>query len=98
MSAYGTRIITIVTLALAANASATVTAGALPPTTASVAAPVVLYTDLVSGPNLGGEHDKGTYLSVFGKNFSGGNLGTSTRIYIGGTEVDNYRYLGPSRG
>jgi hypothetical protein len=92
------RIITIVTLALAANAPAAVTAGALAQTVAPVAAPVVLYTDLVSGPNQGGENDKGTYLSVFGKNFSGGSPGTSTRIYIGGTEVDNYRYLGPSRG
>jgi len=96
------RTITILTCVLATVAgtsiSSAVTAGALATATASAAAPVVLYTDLVAGPNLGGENDKGTYLSVFGKNFSDGGLGTSTRVYIGGTEVDNYRYLGPSRG
>lgn len=90
--------VTMLALALTASSPALVTAGALPATTAPVAAPVVLYTDLVSGPSAGGENDKGTYLSVFGKNFNGGSLGSSTKIFIGGAEVDNYRYLGPSRG
>jgi hypothetical protein len=96
------RTITVLTYVLASAAgtstSSAVTAGALATSTASAAAPVVLYTDLAAGPNSGGENDKGTYLSVFGKNFGGGGPGTSTRVYIGGTEVDNYRYLGPSKG
>ena len=29
---------------------------------AATAAPIVLYTDIVSGPNSGGENDKGAYL------------------------------------
>ncbi len=61
-------------------------------------APLVLYTDLVSGPNSGGEGDRGTYLSIFGKNFGTTGLGTEVKVYIGGAEVSNYRYLGPSRG
>src|SRR6185312_16439421 len=65
---------------------------------ARAAAPLVLYTDLVSGPNSGGENDKGAYLSIFGKHFGHSGLGTRTRVYIGGTEVAVYRYLGPSHG
>lgn len=61
-------------------------------------APLVIYTDIVSGPTSGGENDKGIYLSVFGKNFGDAGLGTRTKVYVGGAEVDNYRYLGPSRG
>jgi hypothetical protein len=61
-------------------------------------APVVLYTDLIAGPNSGGENDQGAYLSVFGRNFGSGGLGTATRVYIGDAEVANYRYLGPSKG
>ena len=62
------------------------------------AAPLVLYTDLISGPNSGGENDKGAYLSIFGKHFGHGGLGTRTRVYIGGAEAAVYRYLGPSHG
>jgi len=61
-------------------------------------APYVLYTDIVSGPNSGGENGKGTYLSIFGKNFGSSGLGTSVKVYIGDVEVDNYRYLGVSQG
>ena len=61
-------------------------------------APLVLYTDLISGPNSGGENNKGAYLSIFGKNFGSSGLGTTVKAYIGGVEVDNYRYLGPSKG
>lgn len=60
--------------------------------------PVVIYTDIVSGPNRGGENDKGIYLSIFGKNFGTTGLGTNLKVFIGGVEVDNYRYLGKSRG
>ncbi|MGA9334664.1 MAG: choice-of-anchor Q domain-containing protein [Rudaea sp.] len=61
-------------------------------------APVVLYTDIVSGPNSGGENNKGCYLSVFGTNFGSGVAGTDVHVFVGGIEVDNYRYFGPSRG
>ncbi len=61
-------------------------------------APIVLYTDIISGPNTGGENNKGIYLSVFGKNFGTSGLGTSTKVFINNVEVDNYRYLGASKG
>src|SRR5713101_5385771 len=61
--------------------------------------PVVLYTDLLSGPNSGGENNNGAYLSIFGKKFgSPSGLGTVTRVFIGGAEVGSYRYLGPCKG
>jgi len=60
--------------------------------------PVILYTDIVSGPNSGGEDDKGCYLSVFGRNFGNGIAGSDVRVLVGGVEVDNYRYFGPSQG
>jgi hypothetical protein len=67
--------------------------------TASAApAPVVLYTDILSGPNSGGEDNKGIYLSIFGKNFGATGLGTTVKVFINDVEIDNYRYLGASRG
>lgn len=60
--------------------------------------PLVLYTDIVSGPNSGGENDKGAYLSLFGKNFGTQGLGSTVKVYINNVEVDNYRYLGSSKG
>ena len=63
-----------------------------------ISAPLVLYTDILSGPNTGGENNKGIYLSIFGKNFGSTGLGTNTKVFINNIEVDNYRYLGPSRG
>jgi hypothetical protein len=65
---------------------------------AVITTPLVLYTDLASGPNSGGENGKGAYLSVFGKNFGSGPLGTAVKVTIGGVEVDNYRYLGAAKG
>ncbi|MEO6688195.1 MAG: choice-of-anchor Q domain-containing protein [Dokdonella sp.] len=61
-------------------------------------APVVLYTDIVSGPTSGGENNKGAYLSIFGKNFGTGSLGTNIKVFVGSGEVDNYRYAGLSKG
>ena len=61
-------------------------------------APIVLYTDVISGPNSGGENNEGAYLSIFGKNFGNTGLGSTVKVKIGGVEVNNYRYLGPSRG
>lgn len=60
--------------------------------------PIVLYTDIQSGPTSGGENNQGIYLSIFGKNFGSSGLGTTTKVLIGGYEVANYRYLGASRG
>jgi hypothetical protein len=64
----------------------------------SAVAPLVLYTDLVSGPNSGGENNQGAYLSIFGKNFGDAGLGSAVKVYIGGAEVAAYRYLGRSKG
>jgi O-antigen/teichoic acid export membrane protein len=60
--------------------------------------PIVAYTDVLSGPTRGGDKDAGVYLSIFGKGFGAGGLGTSVRVYIGGAEVRRYVYLGASRG
>ncbi len=69
-----------------------------PPATppVSTTSPLVLYTDIASGPTSGGENNKGIYLSIFGKNF-GASL-SSLKVYINDAEVDNYRYLGSSKG
>lgn len=64
---------------------------------AAAGAPVLLYTDALSGPVTGGENNLGTYLSLFGANFGSAGLGSTTRVYIGGNEVANYRYLGAAK-
>jgi len=61
-------------------------------------APEVLYTDLASGPNSGGENNQGVYLSIFGKNFGSSGLGSTVKVYINNVEVNNYRSLGVSKG
>jgi hypothetical protein len=65
---------------------------------AAITSPLVLYTDTVTGPTSGGENNKGGYLSIFGKNFGTdpAQLGQSIRVFIGGVEVANYRFLGLS--
>ena len=68
------------------------------PTMAAAGGPLVLYTDLISGPNSGGENNQGAYLSIFGKNFGSSGMGTTVKALIGGVEVGSYRYLGPSKG
>jgi hypothetical protein len=67
------------------------------PAPAPASAPLVLYTDALSGPVAGGEGGLGGYLSVFGLNFGSTGLGTTTKVYVGGVEVANYRYLGASK-
>ena len=52
---------------------------------AAYAAPVIFYTDIISGPNTGGENNQGAYLTLFGKGF-GATRGTAT-IKVGGGEV-----------
>ena len=60
--------------------------------------PWVRYTDTVSAPTTGGENSLGGYLSIFGTSFgAAGGLGTTTKVYIGGAEVANYRYLGAAK-
>lgn len=56
-------------------------------------APIVLYTDTPTIPTAGGENGLGGYLSIFGKNFGSGGLGTTVKVFIGSTEVANYRCL-----
>ncbi|MBI1891809.1 MAG: hypothetical protein HYS18_14265 [Burkholderiales bacterium] len=60
-------------------------------------APLVLYTDIASGPTSGGEGNYGAYLSIFGKNFGGFGLGTTTKVFIGNAEVASYRSMGDSK-
>ena len=62
------------------------------------ATPLLIYSDITSGPNSGGENNKGIYLSVFGKNLGGKGLGSRIKLFIGGVEVDNYRGLTASKG
>src|SRR3981189_2391101 len=69
-----------------------------PPPPVAGTGPLVLYTDLISGPNSGGENNKGAYLSIFGKNFGSSGMGTTAKAFIGGARGGNYRYLAPSNG
>jgi hypothetical protein len=50
--------------------------------------PVVFFTDLTSGPKVGGENNNGTILTICGKNF-GATRGAST-VTIGGGAVTAY--------
>lgn len=56
--------------------------------TTSSGSPAIFYTDIVSGPNTGGQNNKGVFVRVFGKNF-GAARGTS-QVTIGGGAADNY--------
>ena len=60
--------------------------------------PMILYTDVLSGPNSGGENNKGIFLSIFGKNLGLTGIGTTIKVFINNVEVDSYRYFGASRG
>jgi hypothetical protein len=50
--------------------------------------PVLFYSDLVSGPNTGGQDNKGVFVTIWGKNF-GAKQGTSF-VTIGGGKVSGY--------
>jgi hypothetical protein len=68
-------------------------------TAGAASKPQVLYLDVTSGPNSGGENNKGAYLSIFGIGFGiAGDLGTNTKVFINDVEVASYRYLGVSKG
>ncbi len=62
----------------------------------ALAGPRVLYTDLASGPNSGGENDGGTYLSIFGRGF--GESLAAIEVKIGGFDVGRKVLLGVSNG
>jgi len=55
---------------------------------ASIAGLRLFYSDLVSGPNSGGQNDKGAFVTLYGKGF-GATRGAST-VTIGGGSADNY--------
>ncbi|MEK6749914.1 MAG: right-handed parallel beta-helix repeat-containing protein [Pseudomonadota bacterium] len=62
-------------------------------------APLILYTDVLSGPNSGGENNFGMYLTIFGKNFGVQGLGAGTKVYVNGVEVARYvGEIGHARG
>ncbi len=48
----------------------------------------LLFTDLLSGPNQGGENGDGVFVTLFGRGF-GASRGTST-VTVGGAEVRRY--------
>jgi len=50
--------------------------------------PLILYTDIISGPNSGGERNNGSYLTIFGTHF-GASQAEST-VTIGGQAVAQY--------
>jgi len=56
--------------------------------TKSASPPLILYTDIISGPNSGGEGDNGIYLTIFGTHF-GATRGTS-KVTINGHAVAQY--------
>lgn len=53
------------------------------------AAPVIFFTDLVNGPNSGGENGDGAYVTLYGVNF-GATRGTST-VTVGGGAPAQYK-------
>jgi len=55
----------------------------------ALAAPVVLYTDIVTGPNTGGEGGNGAYLTLFGRGF-GASQGDS-QVTINNVPVAAYK-------
>jgi hypothetical protein len=55
---------------------------------AQTAPPRIFFSDLESGPNTGGQNNKGGWVTIWGKNF-GATQGTST-VTIGGGTADNY--------
>ncbi len=49
--------------------------------------PRIFFTDLLSGPNTGGQNNQGAFVTLYGKRF-GTTQGTST-VAVGGGLVDN---------
>src|SRR5712692_7161033 len=59
-----------------------------PPPSPNSGGPVIFFSDLESGPNIGGQNDNGTILTLYGKRF-GPTQGGST-ITVGGGQVAAY--------
>src|SRR5215813_8906071 len=55
---------------------------------AQSAPPRIFFSDLESGPNTGGQNNKGVWVTIWGNNF-GTTQGTST-VTVGGGAADNY--------
>lgn len=67
------------------------------PTGTSVTTPVIAFVDVETIPTSGGENNLGGYFRIAGWNLgTQAELGTLTKVYVGGVEVANYRYLLPS--
>ncbi|MHB8648104.1 MAG: LamG-like jellyroll fold domain-containing protein, partial [Thermomicrobiales bacterium] len=60
-----------------------------PPPSTSTAGPVILYTDIITGPNTGGENNDGAYLTIFGKGF--GATQGSSQVTINNVPVAVYK-------
>lgn len=54
----------------------------------SASAPVLFFSDLSSGPNIGGQNNKGVFVTIWGKNF--GSSRGSSYVTIGNGQADNY--------
>jgi hypothetical protein len=54
----------------------------------SVLRPLILFTDITSGPNSGGENNNGIYLTIFGTHF--GATRRTSKVTIGGKAVAQY--------
>src|SRR5215469_6485731 len=52
------------------------------------AAPHIFFSDLESGPNSGGQNEKGAFVTIYGHGF--GNERGSSTVTVGGGPVDNY--------
>ena len=63
-------------------------AGSSKARTQGTSRPLILYTDITSGPNSGGEGDNGTYLTIFGRHF--GATQGSSKVTINGKTVAKY--------
>jgi hypothetical protein len=57
-------------------------------------APVILFSDLLQGPNTGGVGGNGVFLTLYGLRF--GTKGQGDRVLIGGTEVAAHTSWNPS--
>src|SRR6478752_5488641 len=62
---------------------------------AQTAPPRIFFSDLESGPNTGGQNNKGVWVTIWGKGF-GAAQGTST-VTVGGGAADNYPLWSDSR-
>lgn len=62
---------------------------------ARAAAPVIFYSDLTSGPNTGGQNNKGAFVTIFGVHF--GDTQGAGAVSVGGGAADNYAVWSDSK-